>query len=331
MATALEAYREDFSRYAGKAVFLDKQTSGLAFGSFTKDFAITPAIRPMALAAKVLMNYSITVAATAVAGTDALSPLLDGEVYVSPSAQSAPRSQMTGGHKSGEDIEQTLFDTQYGYPRGALPTAVGTYTASWYCGIGGQAASLKIRLPAQASVWSAGTIVINSITVYLVEGVYDGVVAFWEMNTPSLGTGLQPMGGYIGGNVAPDVVIFEGDSVSNISQVQIVAQDNKVAMNIVDPSVLTDGALALTPRTGALGSGSVSFAFLGIIPRVFNVGFVAAGVHDSLALQVSGSGNIVPSTPQTTVGVPAVTQTGVPNVANIPVAKGAFMRSPLHA
>ena len=318
MTTDIEAYRTEFARQAGKPVFIEQQTSGLTAGQYSQWFDLTPLTKKNVLAAKVKFSYTVSGTPAVVAGADILDVLL-GQVQVAASSRTAPRTQ-TITRKFSEDVEQAALDTNYGYPRAAPSATAGTYTASFYVPIGGPAASLRILLASATNAYSAGTVVINNITVYVVEGDAEQVFAYKENNTPSLGTSLQSLARYLPDDIAPDIVIMEGDAASNITQIYAVDANGRILVTSTDLDVVTDGALALTPRTGKLGSGSVAFLAQKAVLRIFQVAFAAAGTHDIGVLEISGPSSVAPNTAQTTVGTPATKDVGVPNAAGVPVS-----------
>lgn len=318
MTTDLEAYRAEFARQAGKPIFIEQQTSGLSAGQYSQWFDLTPITKKNVLAAKVKFTYTLSGSPVVVSNTDILDVLL-GQVQVAASARTAPRSQ-TITRKFMEDIEQAVFDTNYSYPRAAPSATTGTYSASFYVPIGGPAAALRLLLASATNAYSAGTVVIDSVTVYVIEGDGEQVFAFKENNTPSLGTSLQSLARYLPDDIAADLVIMEGDASSDISQIYVVDQTGRVIVTSTDLDVVTDGALALTPRTGALGSGSTAFLAQKSVFRIFQMAFAASGVHDIGVLEVSGPAQAPQNSPQTTPSEPATKDVGVPNAAGVPTS-----------
>lgn len=321
MPGQIEAYRNDFRSQAAKPNFIGQQTTGLSFGQWSQWFNLVPHTRPNVLACYVKFSCSVVGATvTPVAGVDQLGAALS-QVQVSPSAGLAPRSQILST-KAIEDVEQACFDTSFTYPRGTLPSVAGSFAAYVYIPIGGNAAAVRFLLPSSTTAFSAGTLVINSITVYTIEGYNGTVIAAYDQNTPSLGSGLQDMHSYLSGSIAPDLVVLEGETDSTVTQVQMADQTGTLMVSVTDADALSNGAIGFTPITGALKNG-LAISTQSAVPSLFQANFVSATTHDILEIQFYGSQvTNTAGTPQTTPAVPAGTQVGVTNAANVPVPAG---------
>lgn len=323
--SVLEQMRIEFARQAAKPVFLDQQTSGISFQQYSQWFDLVPATKRNVLAAYVKFTYTVSGGTiTPVTGADNLSVIL-GQVQVAATARVMPRSQ-TITKNFFEDVEQVTFDTNYGYPRAAPPSTAGTYSGFFYVPVGGQAAALRLLLPSATAAYSAGTVVIDSITVYVIEGDTDVVVAFKENNTPQLGTSIQSIKNYLPDDIAPDVLILVGDTGTSITQVFLVEQAGQITTAVTDVDALTNGLLAITPRTGKLGTSDFGISLQGAVLTIAQFAFASSATHDIGVIQYQGSGSVSPSTPQTTVAPPAVGQTGVENAAGKPSLTGGGRR-----
>ena len=318
--SVLEALRVEFSKQAGKPLFVDQQTSGISFGQYSQWFDLTPQTKKNVLAAYVKFTYTVAGTPTIQTGADQLDIIL-GQVQVAATSRVAPRSQ-TITRKFYEDVEQITWDTNYTYPRAAPQTTAGTYSAFMYIPIGGAAAALRLLLPSSTNAYTTAAVTINSITAYVVEGDSDVVTAFQENNTPSLGTSIQSIKNYIPDAIAPDVLIFRGDTSSTITQLFLVDQSGMVTAAATDTDAVANGLLALTPRTGALGSGDFGVTLQGSVLKIAQAAFASATTHDIGVIQYSGSGTVPTDHPQTTAAPPAVKQTGQENSAGKPVLRG---------
>lgn len=295
----LQAYRDDFSVNVSNAQFAKQQTSGLSLGGLSNYLNLKPLQLPYVTAARVVIVYNVTATAAVApnAGTDTLDVVAGngGQVMVFPGPNTAFRSQLLT-RKAIESVEKFAFDVNFGYPRGPLPTfaAAGsnTVTASFYLPVGGEAASLRFILPAAPSNLYATPADVSfspvSITVYPVEGNNDMIWAYKESTTPSLGTGLQTIQEYIPADIQPDVIFEMGESSSTISSVFAVGLNNVQLYNTTDVTSITQGATALTPRTGA-DPFALDLPAMGVGFLTLQETFVAATTHDLVYLQTSGS------------------------------------------
>jgi hypothetical protein len=322
--STLEAYRVEFAKQAAKPIFIDQQTSGISFQQYSQWFDIVPQTKANCLAAYVKFTYTVAGTPTAQAGSDQLDIIL-GQVQVAATPRVMPRSQ-TITRKFFEDCEQLSYDTNFfgtsTYPRAAPQTAAGTYSAKFYVPIGGNAAALRLLLPSSTNAYTTAAVTINSITVYVIEGDQDTVVAFKENNTPSLGTSIQSVKNYIPDDIAPDVLIMEGDTGATITQIFLADQSGSITAAATDTDALTTGLVAITPRTGALGSGSFGVTLQGSILKVAQMAFASATTHDIGVIQFKGSGDVPANATQTTAAPPAVDMTGSQNAAGKPVLRG---------
>ncbi len=298
-SSILTAYRDDFTTNAANAQFAVQQTSGLTLGFMSQYLNLKPLQLPYVIAARVVVVYNITATAAVApnSGTDILDVVAGngGQVMVFPGPNAAFRSQLLS-RKAVESVEKFAFDINYGYPRPALPTfsvaGTQTVTASFYLPVGGPAASLRFMLPAAPQNLYATpadvTFTPVSITIYPVEGTNATVWTYQESVTPSLGTGLQSVQGYIPNDVQPSVIFEMGESTSTITSVFAVALNGTQLYNTQDVTSISQGATALTPRTGpdpyALDIPAMGAGFL-TLQEVF----VNAGTHDFVYLQLAGS------------------------------------------
>jgi hypothetical protein len=335
--SVLEAFRVEFARQAGKPVFIDQQTTGISFGQYSQWFDLVPQTKTNVLAAYVKYSYTVTGTPSIQTNADKLDILL-GQVQIAASARVMPRTQ-TITRRFFEDVEQITFDTNYSYPRAAPQTSAGTYTHFFYVPVGGTAGALRLLLPSSTNAYTTAAVAINSITVYAIEGDNDTVVAFKENNTPSLGTNIQSVKNYIPDDIAPDVLIMVGDSasggVTQVTQVFLVEQNGMMLVAATDVDAISNGLLAITPRTGALGNTalpggatlSIDFGVTlqGSVLKVAQMAFSGAVTHDVGVIQYIGSADVPQNVPQTTPAPPAVNQVGVQNAAGRPVIKGDKM------
>ncbi len=320
MSTTIQAYRDEFKQQAAKPVFKSQQTTGLSFGQYTQWFDLTPTTQPYTLAGYFKFNWSDTGTMTPVSGADQLDAVI-AQVEVAPSSGVGPRSKAIT-RKGMEDIEQVTFDVNFSYPRAAVSATTGTFTPFLYVPIGGQAAAVRFLLASSTAAFSAGTVSINSVTAYAVEGANDTVVSFNEQNTPSLGSGLQDMNAYVSKNIAPDLILLEGETTSTVTQVIITGQDNSVVVAATDIDAVSNGAIAFSPITGAAKNG-LSLATQQVVPNIFQVNFTSATTHDILEIQYKGGTVNSPQVSQTTPAPPASSMTGVVNPAGKPVPAGS--------
>lgn len=317
--SVLEAYRVEFARQAGKPVFLEQQTTGISFGQYSQWFDLVPQTKKNVLAAYVKFTYTVAGTPSAQAGADKLDIIL-GQVQVASTPRAMPRTQ-TITRKFFEDVEQVSFDTNYGYPRAAPQTSAGTYSAFFYVPVGGPAAALRLLLPSSTNAYTTAAVTINSITVYAIEGDNDTVISFKENNTPSLGTSIQSVRGFLPDDIAPDVLIFQGDTSATITQLFLVDQTNTIVVAATDTDAASNGLLAITPRTGALGTTDFGVTLQGAVLKVAQAAFASATTHDIGVIQYAGSGDVPANSPQTTPSPPAVSDTGRENAAGKPVSK----------
>jgi hypothetical protein len=325
MTTTIKAFRDEFGQQAAKPVFKSQQTTGLSFGQYTQWFDMTPTTKPYTLAGYFKFNWNVSGTITTVAGTDVLDAVIQ-QVEVAPSSGMAPRSKSIT-RKGMEDIEQVTFDTSYGYPRTATPTTTTTVTPFLYVPIGGEAAAVRFLLASSTAAFSSGTVSINSVTAYAVEGDNGTVVSFNEQNTPSLGSSLQDMSPYISKNITPDLIILEGETTSTVSQVFMAGQDNRIIIAATDIDAASNGAIALSPITGAAKNG-LGLASQQVYPNIFQVNFTTATTHDVLEIQWAGSTQNEPQHPQTTPAPPASQNTGTTNAAGKPVPASGVASGP---
>jgi hypothetical protein len=316
VTTTIKAFRDEFGQQAAKPVFRGQQTTGLSFGQYTQWFDLTPITKPYTLAGYFKFNWSDTGTMTTVSGADQLDAVIQ-QVEVAPSSGMAPRSKSIT-RKGMEDIEQVTFDTNYSYPRTAVSTTTGTFTPFLYVPIGGEAAAVRFLLAASTAAFSGGTVTINSVTAYSVEGDSSTVVSFNEQNTPSLGSSLQDMSPYISKNITPDMIILEGETTSTVTQVFMAGQNNQIIIAATDIDAASNGAIALSPITGSAKNG-LGLATQQVYPSIFQVNFTSATTHDVLEIQWAGGTSNVPQTPQVTPAPPATGQVGVVNAAGRPV------------
>lgn len=335
--SVLEAYRVEFARQAAKPIFIDQQTTGLSFGQYSQWFDLVPQTKKNVLAAYVKFSWTVPGGGlTAQTNAQNLDVVL-GQVQIAPSARVMPRSQ-TLTRNFFSNVEQVTFDTNfYGtstYPRAAPTAAAGTYNAAFYVPVGGPAAALRLLLPSSTNAYTSGVgLVLNSITVYVVEGDNDTVIAFKENNTPSLGSSIQSVKNYIPDDIAPDILVFCGDNnTTAVTQLFLVDQNGQMLVAATDIDAVTNGLVAITPRTGALASQSFTaggaaainqgVTLQGGVLRVAQASFASATTHDIGVMQFSGSGEVPANTPQVTPAPAAVGQTGQENAAGKPVSKG---------
>jgi hypothetical protein len=337
--SVLEAYRVEFARQAAKPVFIDQQTTGLTFGQYSQWFDLVPQTKPNVLATYVKFTWTVPAGGlTAQTNAQNLDVLL-GQVQIAPSARVMPRSQ-TITRSFMSNVEQLTFDTNfYGantYPRAAPTAAAGTYSAGLYIPVGGPAAALRFLLPSSTNAYTSGTgLVLNSITVYAIEGGNDAVIVYKENNTPSLGTLIQSVKNYIPDDIAPDAMVFVGDTSAAVTQLFLVDQNGQMLVAATDVDAVANGMVALTPRTGALGSQSTTVGGSAVINlgvtlqggvlKVAQAAFASATTHDIGVIQFAGAPDVPENTPQETVAPPAVAQTGVQNAAGKPASKGDNM------
>lgn len=323
MSSVIEAYRTAFASAAATPDFVAQQTTGLSFGQWSQWFPLTVGRgKSSVLAAYCKFSYTVSgTTITPVTGADVLDVVIQG-VQVADQAGGKIRSDAIT-RKGMEDVEQAAFDTSYGYPRSAPSPTAGTYTAFLYVPIGGPAASIRFQMASSTAGYSAGTVVLNSVTVYKILGDNDTVVAFHEQNTPSLGSGLQDMHAYLSPSLAPSLIVLVTDTSSGITLVNLAGQKGNLLVTAADIDAVSNGAIAYTPRTGALAQG-VALAADETVPSVFQVQFGSAETHDLLEIQFGGSQvTNPPPHPETTPASPAVDTVGVPNAANVPVAARA--------
>lgn len=325
MSAVLDAYRQAFSA-AGKPIFIAQQTTGLTFGQWTQWFNFgKQAGGSQVLAAYFKFSYTVSGATiTPVAGAS-VNDVVVQMLEVSGQANSAGRISVgatPGAHPTAgiENLEQSAFDVSYGYPRAAPSATAGTYTAFFYTPIGGEAAAVRWQLAAATAGYSAGTVVLNSVTAYGIYGENPTVVSARESATPSLGTGPQDLKNQLSPNIAPTLISLVTDASTNITLVNLTDQSGKLTVSAADVDALTNGAAAITPRTGALKQGTTILADEAV-PSLFQVSFAAAGVHDVLEIQFGGTTTVnPPKAAETTPATPATSMVGVPNAANVPVA-----------
>ena len=339
-SSVLDAYRSEFRLRASKAQFSDEQ-SQLPLQTPSKWFNVSPVSSPYTLAAKVIFNYTVTATAAVApnAGTDTLSPFFtNGILEIGPAKDTEPRSQVLT-REFAEAIEKFTYDINYGYPRPALPTftAAGatTVTSSIYLPIGGEAAAMRlIPNPAPSNLYATPadvTFAINYIKLYVVDGMNDTVFAYKDTTTPALGTGLQSIRDYFSKNIQPDVIFMLGETTSTVTQIFATALDKKTLYNTTDMSVVADGALALTPNTGA-DPFALDITALGEGFRTIQVNYANATTHRLGFYQLSG-GQVVnsPMEAAPTESTPAVTSVGAVGPAGNVVPSGSAAGGAIHA
>ena len=319
MSTTIGAFRDEFRQQAAKPVFRGQQTTGLSFGQYTAWFDLTPITKPNTLAGYFKFNWSDTGSMTTVSGADQLDAVIQ-QVEVGPSSGMAYRSKAIT-RKGMEDIEQTTFDVNYSYPRTAVSTTTGTFTPFLYVPIGGPAASVRFLLASSTAAFSAGTVTINSVTAYSIEGENSSVVSFNEQNTPSLGSSIQDMTPYISKTIAPDLIILEGETTATVTQVFAADQQNSIIIAATDIDAAANGAIAWSPITGAPKNG-LGLVAQQAVPSIFQVNFTSATTHDVLEIQIAGGTSNQAQSAQVTPAPPASQNVGVPNAAGKPVPAG---------
>lgn len=315
MTTTIQAYRDEFRQQAAKPVFKSQQTTGLSFGQYTQWFDLTPTTKPYTLAGYFKFNWSDTGTMTTVSGADQLDAVIQ-QVEVAPSSGMGPRSKAIT-RKGMEDIEQACFDVSYGYPRTAVATGTNTFTPFLYVPIGGEAAAVRFLLASSTAAFSGGTVTINSVTAYAIEGDNPAVVSFNEQNTPSLGSSIQDMSPYISKTISPDLIILEGETTATTTQIFLSGANNKIIVAATDIDAAANGAIAWSPITGAPKNG-LAIATQQIYPTIFQVNFTSATTHDVLEIQVKGPTDNTPQHAEPTPAPPASANTGVVNVAGKP-------------
>lgn len=316
MSTVTQAYRDEFHQQAGKPVFRGQQTTGLSFGQYSQWFDMTPITKPNTLAGYFKFSYTTSGTVTTVAGTDQLDAVIS-QVEAGPSSGTAYRSKSIT-RKGIEDIEQTVFDVNYGYPRTATSTTPGTFTPFLYVPLGGEAAAVRFLMASATAGYSGGTVVLNAVTAYSIEGDNDSVVSFNEQNTPALGSSIQDMTPYLSKTIAPDLIILEGESTASVTQVFLSGQDNQIGIAATDIDAAANGAIAWSPITGAPKNG-LGLATQQIVPSIFMVNFTSATTHDVLELQIKGGTTNAAQQAQITPAPPAYNMTGTVNAAGKPV------------
>ncbi len=325
MSAVLDAFRQAFSA-AGKPIFIGQQTTGLSFGQWTQWFSFgAQQNQANLLAAYFKFSYTVSgTTITPVAGAS-VNDVVVQQVQVAAQANSSPKISVgatPGAHPTAgvENLEQAAFDVSYGYPRAAPSSTAGTYTGFFYVPVGGGIAAVRWQLAAATAGYSAGTVVLNAVTAYGIYGSNNTSVTASESSTPSLGTGPQDLHTQLSPNIAPTLISLVTDASTNITLVNLAGQNGTLIVSAADVDALTNGAAAVTPRTGALKQGTTILAD-DVVPSLFNVSFAAAGVHDVLEIQFAGSEvTNVPTKAETTPATPSAGMVGVPNAANIPVA-----------
>ena len=316
MSTSLSAYRDEFAIQAAKPVFKDQQTTGLSFNQFTQWFDVAPLTRPNVLAAYFKFSYTTSGTITTVSGADQLDAVIQ-QVQVSPAKGLGARSQAIT-RKGMEDIEQVTFNVNYGYPRTAVTTAGGTFTPFLYVPVGGEAGAIRFQMASGTAAYSGGTVALNSVTCYVIEGDSDLVVTFNEQNTPSLGSGLQNMRPYLRDDIAPDIVIMEGEDTSTVTFLNMADQNGRLLIAAADVDAAANGAAAFAPIVGAPKNG-LGLVTQEAVPTIFQATFASATTHDILEVQYYGPPQAVSQPTQVTPATPAHQSVGVQNAAGVPV------------
>ena len=325
---SLEAFRNAYARDAGTIDFGEQQTNGLSAGSPTQWFQMAPkkAGYPYCLGAIVKCVYVLTAsgAATPVAGSDALDPVLNGqdgaEVDVGAAAGVASRSQSLTRKFAEFNYAATA---NVAFAIAALPTFASaggaTVTVSYFQPVGGPAGVMRIRLPAAIthSYASNVTIVYTSITTQIISTTFAGVCAFRQELSPSLGAGMQSCIGWLPKDVAPDAAFMDAETSATITQV-IINYNGGGMLQSTDTDALQLGAAAFAPISGATYTTTAGFV-LGLGQNTFQnwqMNFASATTHYIGFLQVSGGADVIPSlAPGPTPATPAVTQTGTVTAA----------------
>lgn len=319
----LSTFREAYQRDAANVTFGEIYTSNsLAAGAPTPWFNLTPRNgKANVLGAWFTAIYVLTAtgAATPVAGSDALSPILDngGRIDVGQSPGAAGRSQ----NLTRQFVEfNEAVTTNINFSIAALPTftsaSTSTVTVQWFVPVGGTAGAIRITLPGAitGSYASGVTVSYTSIESEILSTNYTGVCAFREEKTASLGgSTLTSVLTYLPKDIAPDMAFMQGESSTTITQVLIIALDGTTVVNSANTGVLQTAAAAAANVSGTTYTTSNGFV-LSLNQKQFQswqMLFSSATTHYVGFIQVAGGEEVLPNLQAApTQATPAVTQVG---------------------
>ena len=317
---SIQAFRDAFTRDAGNMDFGEQVTSGLSPGTNTPWFNCVPhkGTRVLGVFAKCVYVLTATGAKTPVAGSDSLDPILNGGTLdVSGGTGTANRSQL-----QTRPFAEFVYAATTNVPIAiaALPTFVSastaTVTVSFFIPLGMDAGKFRIKLPGaitSSSYTSAVTISYSSITTQVVSTTFTGSVAFRQELSPSLGTGLQSVMGWIPLDIAPDVAFMDAETSTTITQVLATDIDRSIAIDSADTDALQIGAAAFAPISGATYTTTAGFV-MSLTQKTFasfRINFTGTGTHYMGFLQCTGGDVAIENlTPSTTQAAPAVQNQG---------------------
>jgi hypothetical protein len=329
--SALSAYREAFYAIAGGASFGEQQTQGLSAGQYSQYFSLTPRNgkkNVLGVFVKFVATLTATAAQTPVAGQDLLDLYLSGggDIEISPAPGATMRAQ-TLTRPFAEFLWAASTNTAFTVGSPYTFTTSGTHSATCYVYIpvGGNAASLRIKLAGNITgVYAADvTISYTSIETDIVSSDYDGVAAFKEELTASLGSGLQSVLNYVPQTVSPDAVFMDAESSSTITAVNITTMDGAVLTNSSSTDVLQLAAAAFAPIAGVTYTTDNGFVIAADEKAfsIFQLTFASASTHYIGYFQIVGSTTPPNPTASPTSAPAAVNQTGsVTNSGGVAVA-----------
>jgi hypothetical protein len=329
--SAIEAYRNAYAAIAGAASFGEQQTQGLSAGQYSQYFSLTPRngkANVLGVFVKFVATLTATAAQTPVSGQDLLDLYLSGggDIEISPGPGATMRAQ-TLTRAFAEFLWAESTNTAFTVSAPYTFTTSGTHSATCYIYIpvGGNAASLRIKLAGNITgVYAADvTISYTSIETDIVSSNYDGVAAFKEELTASLGSGLQSVLNYVPQTVSPDAVFMTAESSTTITAVNITTMDGAVLLNSSSTDVLQLAAAAIAPVAGATYTTDNGFVIAGDEKSfsIFQLTFASATTHYIGYFQVVGSTTPPNPSASPTSAPAAVNQTGtVTNSGGVAVA-----------
>ena len=311
-------YRQNFQVLdSASASFSESQTSGLVAGQYTQPFSVTPFLKPYSLGVWMQFVGALTASAAEAptSGTDSLD-LFFNELEVSPSVGGETRSVAL----TRQFAEFAwVFCTDVNPNVAAAPTfttsGTATVTTYLYVPLGGNAASVKVKLQGVATaVYAANvTYTFTSVTTYVISSNWSGIVAFQEQNTASLGSSLQSMLNYVQGAVAPDAIFLKGETSTTITQVTLITVAGIVLAQTTATAINQLGAAAICNVAGSTYTTSAGFVLTGNGQafRTFQLAFSSATTHFIGYVQCAGGEDtLVGMSPGPTAAPPAVQNTG---------------------
>jgi hypothetical protein len=316
----IQAFRDAYTRDAGNMDFGEQVTTGLSAGTNTPWFNCVPhkGTRVLGVFAKWVYVLTASGAKTPVAGSDALDPILNGGTLdVSGGTGTANRSQL-----QTRPFAEFVYaaTTNVAFTIAALPTfasaSAATVTVTFFIPLGMDAGKFRIKLPGAittSSYTTNVTISYTSITTQVVSTTFTGSVAFRQELSPSLGTGLQSVMGWIPLDIAPNAAFMDAETSTTITQVLATDIGHGIALDSADTDALQIGAAAFAPIASATYTTTAGFVMT-LNQKTFasfRINFTVATTHYMGFLECTGGDTALSNTSSSpTQATPAIQNQG---------------------